>query len=160
MAMLLVCSGAGGILGTQLSGRLVDRYDPPRCLVLASSLFCGAMLAFALLWLVRPVPVALVAALLACWSAAAWAVPPGIQALMLVRVGHQAAAQAMAVHSSSVYVGAAAGGALGGAVVALEPGLLPVIAAALVALGLLLTFRAARFRTTPKETVTTEGERV
>ncbi|GLF96865.1 MFS transporter [Streptomyces yaizuensis] len=144
LAVLLVCSGAGGILGTQLAGRLVDRYTPLRALIIAGSVFCAAMLALVPLWASRPVPVWLVAVVLTVWSASAWAVPPSIQALMLVRVGDRAASQAMAVHSSSAYVGAALGGALGGAAVAVEPGIIPVAAAVLVALGLGASIQAAR----------------
>src|SRR5690606_28899416 len=66
------------------------------------------------------------------------AMPPSRQALMLDGAGAEAAAQAMAVHSSSVHVGAALGGAVGGAVVAAAPGLLPAAAALAVAPGLLL----------------------
>lgn len=146
LAALLVCSGIGGILGTQTSGRLIDRYHPLRAFVIASSVFCAAMLLFALLWPARPVPAPAVAVLLAGWSAAAWAVPPGIQSLMLARVGTRAAAQAMAVHSASVYIGAALGGALGGAAMAAGPGLVPLAATASVALGLAVTPIALRGR--------------
>ncbi|MEU4929476.1 MFS transporter [Streptomyces yokosukanensis] len=149
LAVLLVCSGAGGILGTQYAGRLVDRWAPLRAFVLASCAFCAALVAFALLWVVRPVPVAVVAVLLMVWSAAAWAVPPSIQALMLARAGTRAAGQAVAVHSSSVYAGAALGGVLGGLVIALRPGLLPVAAAFSVLVALALTL-ATRTRTAPR----------
>ncbi|MFJ9813973.1 MFS transporter [Streptomyces sp. NPDC101151] len=144
LAALLVCSGIGGVLGTQCAGRLVDRYEPLRAFLLAGAAFCAALAAFALLWAVRPVPVVVVAVLLAVWSAAAWAVPPGIQALMLARAGTRAAGQAMAVHSSSVYVGAALGGVLGGVVIALRPGLLPVAAALTVVVALGLTLVTGR----------------
>ena len=138
LAALLVCSGAGGLLGTQAAGRLVDRFGALRAFLTAGAVFCAAMAAMALLWPLAPVPVwAVVAPLLVAWSAAAWAIPPSLQALMLDGAGAEAAAQAMAVHSSSVYVGAALGGAVGGVVVAAAPGLLPAAAALAVALGLL-----------------------
>lgn len=139
LAVLLVCSGIGGLLGTQVSGRLVDRLGALRAFLCAVVLFCLTMSALALLWLAAPVPVWAVAPLLMVWSAAAWAVPPSLQTLMLDRAGERAASQAMAVHSSSVYVGAALGGALGGAAVALSPGLVPAAAAAAAAFGLLLS---------------------
>lgn len=144
LAALLVCAGIGGILGTQASGWLADRYAPLRTFALACGAFCGVMLTLGALWLARPVPVALVAPLLLAWSAAAWAVPPSIQALMLSRAGTQAAAQAMAIHSSSAYVGAALGGALGGAVVVLGTGLVPLAATAPVAIALLLALLTLR----------------
>ncbi|MET7640011.1 MFS transporter [Streptomyces sp. NPDC005438] len=151
LAVLLVCSGAGGLLGTQASGRLIDRYAPGRVFALASLVFCATMLAFAGLWTVRPVPVALTAVLLVVWSAAAWAVPPSIQSLMLARVGTEAATQAMAVQSSSVYVGAALGGAVGGGVIAVGLGLVPAAAVGLAFLGLVTLLPAMRSRAAAPE---------
>ncbi|MFD6949907.1 MFS transporter [Nocardiopsis sp. TSRI0078] len=142
LALLLVCSGAGGLLGTRTAGRLVDRLGPVRALEHTLSAFCATMSALALLWLLRPVTVAVVAVLLVCWSAAAWAVPPVLQALMLDRVGERAATQAMAVQSASVHVGAASGGALGGGAVAVGTGLVPVAAAVPAALALLIVLMA------------------
>ncbi|MGH4028890.1 MFS transporter [Actinomycetota bacterium Odt1-20B] len=136
LAVLLVLAGAGGLVGTRLAGRIVDRYGSMRALVAAGGLFCAGMAAFCALWLARPVPLVAVAALLMCWSAAAWAVPPAIQALMVDRVGPEGATQAMALHSSSAYVGAAIGGGLGGVLVVVDPGLLPAVAAVLVGLAL------------------------
>ncbi|MFF4672160.1 MFS transporter [Streptomyces sp. NPDC001279] len=136
LALLLVLSGAGGLIGTRLAGRFVDQYGSLRALVAAGGLFCAGMAAFCGLWVSRPVPLAPVAALLMWWSAAAWAVPPTLQALMVDRVGPEGAIQAMALHSSSAYVGAAAGGALGGALVVVDAGLLPAVAAVLVGLAL------------------------
>src|SRR5690606_41475885 len=116
-AALRVCSGAGGRLGTQAAGRRGDRIGALRAFLTAGAVFCAAMAAMALLWPLAPVPVwAVVALLLGVWSAAAWAMPPSLQALMLDGAGGEAAAQAMAGHSSSAPVGAAVGGAVGGPV--------------------------------------------
>ncbi|MGW3009062.1 MFS transporter [Streptomyces sp. NPDC001219] len=147
LAVLLVCAGIGGLLGTQASGRLIDRCTPGRVFTLVSVVFCGTMLAFAGLWLVRPVPVALTAVLLVVWSAAAWAVPPSIQSLMLTRAGTEAAAQAMAVQSSAVYVGAALGGAVGGGFLAADRGLIPAAAAGPALLSLVIMVPAMRRHT-------------
>lgn len=147
LALLLVLSGAGGLLGTRLAGRFVDRYGSLRALVVAGGLFCAGMAAFCGLWVSRPVSIMPVAALLMWWSATAWAVPPAIQALMVDRVGPEGATQAMALHSSSAYVGAAVGGGLGGALVVVDAGLLPAVAAILVGLalgGVWWTVRSAR----------------
>jgi len=159
LAVLLVCSGIGGLLGTQASGRLIDRYRPERVFALTSSVFCGAMLAFAGLWLVRPVPVVLTTVLLVCWSAAAWAVPPSIQTLMLARAGREAAGQAMAVQSSSVYIGSALGGGVGGGVIAAGVGLIPAAAAVLAFLGLVALLPVMRGRIATVETAGAEAER-
>lgn len=146
LALLLVCSGAGGLVGTLGAGHVVDRLGSARALALALTLFCATMSGLALLWPLRPVPVLVVALLLVCWSAAAWAVPPCLQSLMLDRAGERAATRAMAVQSASVYVGAALGGVLGGAAVAAGAGLVPVAATAAGALALLLTPLAGRRR--------------
>ncbi|MFJ3221509.1 MFS transporter [Kitasatospora sp. NPDC086801] len=159
LAVLLVCAGVGGIVGTRTSGWLADRYKPLRAFALACGVFCTAMLALGLLWLVRPVPAVFVAGLLLVWSASAWAVPPSIQVLMLSRSGTRAAAQAMAVSSSSAYVGSALGGALGGTVVALDEGLLSLVAIALVAAGLVLALLTLRVPVTEDEpSAPAEGE--
>ncbi|PWV47247.1 MFS transporter [Nocardiopsis sp. L17-MgMaSL7] len=139
LGVLLVCSGVGGLLGAQASGYLVDRIGALRTLRCSVVLFALTMSALALLWLARPAPLWAVTPLLVAWSAAAWAVPPSLQTLMLDRAGTHAASQAMAVHSGSVYVGAALGGVLGGAAVAASPGLVPVVAATAAGVGLLLS---------------------
>lgn len=146
LAALLVCSGAGGVLGTQLAGRLVDQHGPLRTFALACAVFCASMMALGALWAVRPVPVLAVAALLSCWSAAAWAVPPSLQSLLLARAGADAAAQSMAVQSSTVYVGAALGATLGGLALAHSPALLPLTAVATTVLALVLAVASTRPR--------------
>lgn len=146
LAALLICSGAGGLVGTQLAGLLVDRRGPLSTFAGACAVFCATMLALAALWTVRPVPVIAVAALLAGWSAAAWAIPPSLQALLLARAGAETAAQSMAVLSSTVYVGAALGASLGGVALRYSPVVLPLAAVAttVAALGLALAFARAR----------------
>ncbi|WP_228447530.1 MFS transporter [Streptomyces paludis] len=144
LALLLVLSGVAGLVGTRLAGRCVDQYGSLRALVAAGGLFCAGMAAFCGLWVSRPVPLLPVAALLMWWSAAAWAVPPAVQALMVDRVGPERATQAMALHSSSAYAGAAVGGGLGGVLVVVDAGLLPAVAAVLVGLALGGVWWAAR----------------
>lgn len=138
LALLLVASGVGGVLGTRYSGRLMDRSGPWRALLLTGGGFCLTMVVFALLWPLAPVPVAVTGALLMCWSAAAWAMPPTLQALVLDRVAADAATRVLAVLSSAVYVGAALGGVVGGAAIAHGAGLVPAIAALVAGAGLAL----------------------
>ncbi|WP_063036289.1 MFS transporter [Nocardia grenadensis] len=147
LAALLVCCGIGGLFGTQASGRLIDKYTPGVVFALVSLVFCAVMVAFAVLWTVRPVPVVLTTVLLTIWSAAAWAVPPSIQSMMLARAGTEAASQAMAVHSSSVYIGAALGGLVGGGAFSAGLGLVPAAAAGLAFLALAIMLPATRIRT-------------
>lgn len=148
LAALLVASGVGGVAGTLCAGRLADRVGARWAFGLACGAFCATMAAFALLWQAGPVPIGVAAVLLVCWSTAAWAVPTTVQALTLERVGQRAAAQAMAVLSSSVYVGAALGGVVGGLAVAVSAGLVPVAAALSAASGLVLALAVTRGRRT------------
>ncbi|TYK42971.1 MFS transporter [Actinomadura decatromicini] len=128
---LLLLAGAGGIAGARFSGTLVDRIGPARTFTLAISVFTTAMAGLALFWTVRPVHVALVVVPLVLWSAAAWGVPPPVQARALAFAGDDAGPQALALVSSSVYLGAALGAGLGGWLLdAFGSGPLPVAAAA------------------------------
>lgn len=157
LAAVLIAVGAGGLAGTQGAGRAVDRFGAEHTLRLTLALFCVAMVVLVLIWNARPVPILLVTVVLVVWSAAAWAVPPALQALVLDRVGPRVATQAMAVQSSSVHVGAALGGVVGGAAVAVSTGLLPVAAATTAALALLVVMagvkwgRRARSRPAPAD---------
>jgi predicted MFS family arabinose efflux permease len=146
LAALLVLSGIGGVLGTQYAGRMVDRVGARWAFGLSCGAFCLTMAGFALVWRAAPVPVWSAAALLVCWSTAAWAVPTTVQALTLARVGQRAATQAMAVLSSSVYAGAALGGAVGGLAVAASAGLVPVVATLSAVSGLVLGLLVTRDR--------------
>lgn len=145
LGVLLVAAGVAGIVGAQGSGWCIDRLGATRSFALAALVFAAAMIGFAVSWTLRPVPLAVVIGLLVCWSAAAWAVPPTIQALMLAKVGAEHAAPAMAVNSSTVYLGAAIGAA-GGAVVG--SGGIPVLAASSALAALLVIWLSARRRGT------------
>ncbi|MBB4906828.1 MFS transporter [Actinophytocola algeriensis] len=138
LGVLLVVAGLAGIAGARLAGTVIDRIGAHRAFAAAAAVFALVMAVFAVVWSARPVPLWLTVPLLVVWSAAAWAVPPAIQALMLARAGQEHATAAMAVVSSTVYLGAAAGGAAGGLLVGMSPGAVPVFAAAcaLVAVGL------------------------
>ncbi|GAB1511899.1 MFS transporter [Actinophytocola sp. KF-1] len=130
LGVLLVVAGVAGIAGARFAGTLIDRWGPQRAFAAAATAFAAVMVIFAVCWGARPAPLWLTVVLLVGWSAAAWAVPPAIQALMLARAGHEHATAAMAVVSSTVYIGAAAGGAAGGLLVGVSPGAVPVFAAA------------------------------
>ncbi|MGI5414847.1 MFS transporter [Actinomadura luteofluorescens] len=145
---LLVLTGAAGIAGGRLSGSLVDRAGPLRAFAIASAAFVAAMAGLALAWSLRPAHLLLVVPLLLVWSAAAWAVPPPVQARVLALAGAETGPQVLALSSSAVYVGASLGAGLGGWLLGtLGPGSLPLAAAAcaLGALGLFgLAGRGAR----------------
>lgn len=128
LGVLLAAAGIAGIGGTHAAGWAVDRWGAGPTFTGAGLAFTAGMAGFAVCWAARPAPLAVVVPLLLVWSATAWAVPPAIQSLMLTRAGRHAAAPAMALTSSTVYLGAAAGSAAGG-LLAGGPGAIPLLAA-------------------------------
>ncbi|WUI03794.1 MFS transporter [Spirillospora sp. NBC_00431] len=158
---LLLLAGAAGIAGARFSGTLVDRVGPARTFALAAAVFTAAMAGLALSWSLRPVPVALLVLPLVLWSAAAWAVPPPVQARALAFAGPEAGPQALALVSSSVYLGASLGAGFGGWLLgALGSGTLPVAggACAIAALALfVLAGRTAPPTTTDRAHTTSEA---
>nr|WP_194736845.1 MFS transporter [Actinomadura sp. RB99] len=139
LGLLLTLTGLAGIAGARLSGTLVDRIGPQRSFGLAAPAFALAMAGLAMCWPARPVHLALVVPLLLVWSAAAWSVPPAVQARVLTLTGPEVGPQALALSSSAVYLGASLGAGLGGwAIGSLGPGALPIIAGACFLAGIAL----------------------
>ncbi|GAA4241363.1 hypothetical protein GCM10022254_69880 [Actinomadura meridiana] len=159
---LLLLAGASGIAGARFSGTLVDRIGPARTFALAAATFTAAMAALELAWSLRPAHVALVALPIALWSAAAWAVPPPVQARALKLAGQQAGPQALALVSSSVYLGASLGAGTGGWLLGtFGPGTLPIAAAVCAVAALALFALAGRTvsSTAKRDRTETEGRR-
>jgi predicted MFS family arabinose efflux permease len=145
LGALLLLAGAAGIAGARFSGTLVDRLGPTRTFALAAVTFTAAMAILELAWSLRPAHTALVALPLVLWSAAAWAVPPPVQARALAFAGTDAGPQVLALVSSSVYLGASLGAGTGGWLLdTLGPGTLPVAAAACAITSLALFTSAGR----------------
>ncbi|TMR42476.1 MFS transporter [Actinomadura geliboluensis] len=127
---LLALTGAAGIAGARLSGGLVDRFGSGRAFTTAAVVFVAAMIGLALCWSLRPAYLPVVVVLLLVWSAAAWAIPPPVQARVLKLAGPETGPQALALSSSAVYVGASLGAGLGGWLLSAHgSGALPLIAA-------------------------------
>jgi predicted MFS family arabinose efflux permease len=138
--------GAGGVLGSLLIGRVVDRTRRPFAIVagvLALLTAAHALLptaAAAGLWALVPP--------LVVWGAAGWALQVPQQHQLIAAQPAQAPV-AVALNSSAVYLGSAIGSALGGTVIAagVNPGALPYCTAALAAVALLLHLTAVRHAT-------------
>ncbi|WP_433407421.1 MFS transporter [Saccharomonospora azurea] len=143
--VLFAVSGAAGMLGIWAGGVATDRWGPDRALIAGVAAFVAAMAALLALWPWRPVPVVLLAPVVAVWGGAAFWNSPAVQARLHLLAG-PVATQALALNTSGTYLGVAAGGAIGGAVLG-AGGLaqLPVVAAAagIVALGLFVAARRA-----------------
>ncbi|MEO3765258.1 MFS transporter [Streptomyces sp. B5E4] len=138
LGVVFVLAGIAGIVGSQLGGPAADRWGAERALLMGCGAFALVMAGLVACWPLRPAPLVLVVPLLLLWSAAAWWIPPAASARLL-RLAGPAGAQALALNSSAVYLGVAAGGAVGGILLdAYGSGALPVGAAAaqLVALAL------------------------
>ncbi len=143
--VLFAVSGAAGMLGIWAGGVATDRWGPDRALIAGVAAFVAAMAALLALWPWRPVPVVLLVPVVAVWGGAAFWNSPAVQARLHLLAG-PVATQALALNTSGTYLGVAAGGAIGGAVLG-AGGLaqLPVVAAVagIVALGLFVAARRA-----------------
>ncbi|MGW1868105.1 MFS transporter [Streptomyces mauvecolor] len=135
--------GAGGILGSLLIGRIVDRTKRPFAavgwilvLVVAGQFALPAAAHAAAALAVVP---------LVIWGAAAWALQVPQQHQLIAAQPEQATV-AVSLNSSAVYLGSAIGSALGGLVLGLgtAPALLPYCTGALTVLALVLHLTVVR----------------
>ncbi|GAA2465689.1 MFS transporter [Streptomyces mauvecolor] len=135
--------GAGGILGSLLVGRIVDRTRRPFAavgwilvLVVAGQFALPAAAHAAAALAVVP---------LVIWGAAAWALQVPQQHQLIAAQPEQATV-AVSLNSSAVYLGSAIGSALGGLVLGLgtAPALLPYCTGALTVLALVLHLTVVR----------------
>jgi len=111
-AVLLVF-GLGAVIGNLLGGRLADRFGAAQTLIVLAVLQT-LMLPF---YSYLPVPAWLLYAFTLIWSITGWSFAAG-QQLRLVQLCGAQAQVALSLNAAAIYVGAAAGSAIGGAVVA------------------------------------------
>ncbi|WP_411127377.1 MFS transporter [Streptomyces sp. x-19] len=147
--------GAGGVLGSVLSGPLVDRTGRVR--MLAGGILLVVAVAQALLPTLAAVALPGAVVALLAWGAAGWAfqVP---QQHRLLRAGAQRGTVALALNNSALYLGSAVGSALGGLALAagVAPDALPWAAAGVAALALVVHLVTGR-RSRPAPRVSTLG---
>jgi DHA1 family inner membrane transport protein len=128
VATVLAGFGVAALAGTFGGGWLADRVGPTRMLY---AICAGFVVVFAVLWAIPGRPVPVVAAFLA-WGAIGFAFYAAQQA-RLVAMAPQAATAMLALNATMLYLGQAAGSALGGAVLAAAGHrALPVLATALI----------------------------
>ncbi|WP_280382511.1 MFS transporter [Nocardia wallacei] len=153
--VVFAVSGVAGMAGIWAGGHAVDRWGPDRALATGVLVFVVTMLAFAGMWVLRPVPVAVLYPLVMLWCGAAFWNSPATQARLHLLAG-ETATQALALNTSGTYIGVAVGGVVGGVIVGtVGPGLLP-IAAVGAGVGTLLLFHLAA-RLAPVHYETTPG---
>ncbi|SMX40675.1 MFS transporter [Maliponia aquimaris] len=145
ISLALLLFGIGAPIGNIVGGRMADRLGPARSLVLICVVEAACLPLFALL----PVPGALLLGFVFFWSLVGWCFSPS-QQLRLVSLAPELGSVLMALHAASIYIGIAAGSAVGGLVMATGgPLALGPVAAVVVlaALGVLIwSDRAARRR--------------
>jgi len=110
----LVVSGIGSALGNQLGGIASDRFGPERALPVTLAVLATALTAASLIAVTLPPAVAIfvLPVLLFVWSGAGWSGHPS-QMSRLAAMAPDATVVALSLNASALYVGIAAGSALG-----------------------------------------------
>lgn len=140
----LSVAGLAGMLGVLGGGLAVDRLGPERSLAIGITTFCCTMLALWLLRFIAPVPFPVVLALGMIWGATAFWNAPAIQ-IRLQGLAGPLAHQALAMNTSSNFLGVSLGAAVGGIVISVaDATTIPLIAATSGIFALLLLLVAPR----------------
>lgn len=113
VAPVLAAFGVAALVGTFAGGRLADRFGPSRVLY---GICAGFALVFALLW-ATPGRTGVQVGLFLVWGVIGFAFYAAQQS-RLIALAPQAATAAIALNASMLYVGTAAGTALGGTMIA------------------------------------------
>lgn len=113
--LMLFIFGVAGWIGNTIGGRLTDRGGPVRALAAGLSILAASYLAFSLLAHAGPSPVAFSVMMVALvvGSMAGWSFHPS-QTARLVQLVPNNAVVALSLNASALYLGNAAGAALGG----------------------------------------------
>jgi predicted MFS family arabinose efflux permease len=117
LALLIAAVGVAGAVGTVLGGRATDRWGSGRALLATFAVQLLATAGLAVVGLAGGGSglLPLVVLGFALWGLAGWAFNPPMNARLLTLAG-SAGAEAVALNTSALYVGIAAGGAVGGVV--------------------------------------------
>jgi len=123
--------GVCAVASNLLSGWLIDRHPPRRIVTLS---LMGMVIVFGALWLFsratlpRPTAVVILTALVACWAVVGWMFAPAQQKRLLHMAG-PVGTIVLSLNSSAIYLGQAAAGILGGALLIRGPRTLTLVAA-------------------------------
>jgi predicted MFS family arabinose efflux permease len=113
LSLLLAAYGVGAVTGNAVGGHLADRWHPERVVLASTVISCVALLA---LTVVSASPAVLMIVLV-IWGAACWSIYAPVNTLLLATGGSHGPVL-MSVNASSIYSGMAAGGLVGGLVIA------------------------------------------
>ncbi|TSI12387.1 MFS transporter [Brevibacterium aurantiacum] len=142
-ALAFGLAGVAGILGIWLAGEAVDRWGADRTLAIGVGAIVASMLGFSVIWISRPVPLWLILITTTFWGGMAMGNSPAVQSRLASMAG-PLAGHALALNTSSTYLGVSGGAAIGGvALSVVGPGALP-LASAVFVLGSLLLFLVSR----------------
>ena len=142
-ALAFGLAGVAGILGIWLAGEAVDRWGADRTLAVGVGAIVASMLGFTVIWMSRPVPLWLILITTTFWGGMAMGNSPAVQSRLASMAG-PLAGQALALNTSSTYLGVSCGAAIGGVALSVfGPGALP-LASAVFVLGSLLLFVVSR----------------
>jgi predicted MFS family arabinose efflux permease len=123
--------GVCAVASNLLSGWLIDRHPPRRVVTLSLT---GMVIVFGALWLFsratlpRPTAVVILTVLVACWAVVGWMFAPAQQKRLLQMAG-PVGTIVLSLNSSAIYLGQAAAGILGGALLTRGPRTLTLVAA-------------------------------
>ncbi|PZE34227.1 MFS transporter [Curtobacterium sp. MCPF17_031] len=144
-AAALGLAGLAGMVGVVGGGIAVDRMGAERTLYIGVAAFCLTMVALWLLRFVAPIPFPIILGLGIVWGATAFWNAPAIQ-IRLYGLSAALAPQALALNTSSNFLGVSLGGALGGLIVAgFGVSHIPLLSAAFGAAALVLLSGAQRW---------------
>ncbi len=113
ITVTLTLAGLGAVAGSLMGGALTDRIGAQRTL----ALLCLAQMAIMPVFSTLPLPVWGVMVLAAAWSLFGWSFMPAQQVRLIARSPENANVL-LALNAGGVYLGAAIGSAIGGAVIA------------------------------------------
>lgn len=143
-ALAFGLAGVAGLFGIWLGGLATDRWGPDPTLMVGIGVFLLTMVALWALWLARPAPFPLVLVVSSIWAGMAFWNSPAIQARLHALAG-PLAPQALALNTSSTYLGVAGAGAVGGVTLSSAgAGVLPLVAAVFGLVAMVLLVAASR----------------
>lgn len=144
----LIVSGIGSALGNQIGGIASDRFGPERTLVVVLTVLALSLIAASLVAVTLPPATAIfvIPVVMLVWSGAGWAGHPS-QMSRLAAMAPDTAVVALSLNASALYLGIAAGAALGQQTLRLgDTAWLGFVGAACEVLALAVLFVAMRRR--------------
>jgi predicted MFS family arabinose efflux permease len=143
ISLMFLCFGVTGVIGNIAGMRVMDRIGPARVAMLAM----GAMLVATLLWPLTRGSLVLTVVATLIWGLGCFSVNSAQQA-RLVGMAPSLAAASVALNSSSIYLGQAAGALIGGLIIsAAGPGSLSYVSVAFFLIAMLVSQVAVNMST-------------